>query len=66
MNVNNLLEMQLKLLQKEQFKKQQKKLVILLVIKSLSELRKFQKLQQIIIQKQMKKKYLEKNIYFQN
>ena len=66
MNVNNLLEMHLKLLQKEQFKKQQKKLVILLVIKSLSELRKFQKLQQIIIQKQMKKKYLEKNIYFQN
>ena len=66
MNVNNLLEMHLKLLQKEQFEKQQKKLVILLVIKSLSELRKFQKLQQIIIQKQMKKKYLEKNIYFQN
>ena len=66
MNVNNLLEMHLKLLQKEQFKKQQKKLVILLVIKSLSELRKFQKLQQIIIQKQMKKKCLEKNIYFQN
>ena len=30
MNVNNLLEMHLKLLQKEQFKKQQKKLVILL------------------------------------
>ena len=38
----------------------------LIVIKSLTELGKFQKLHQRIIQNQMKKKYVEKDLYFQN
>ena len=40
--LNNLQLMHLKLLQKEQFKKQHKQLVILLVIKLLTKLQKFQ------------------------
>ena len=59
--------MRLKLLQKEQFKKQQKKLVISLVIKLLIELQKFQDIHNKIIQKQLqmstKKKYLKEGIY---
>ena len=59
--------MRLKLLQKEQFKKQQKQLVISLVIKLLIELRKFQDIHNKIIQKQLqmstKKKYLKEGIY---
>ena len=42
--LNNLLQMHLKLPQKERFEKQQKQLVILLVIKSLRELQKFKNL----------------------
>ena len=41
--LNNLQQMQLKLLQKESFRKQQKQLVISLVIKLAIELREFQK-----------------------
>ena len=41
--LNNLQHMRLKLLQKEQFKKKWKQLVIKLVIKLLIELQKFQK-----------------------
>ena len=52
--------------QKESFKKQQKQLVIWLVIKLLTELRKFQKTHNRIIQKQIQmemiKKYLKKEI----
>ena len=59
--------MRLKLLQKEQFKKQQKQLVISLVIKLLIELQKFQNIHNKIIQKQLqmstKKKYLKEGIY---
>ena len=43
--------MQLKLLQKESFKKQQKQLVIRLVIKLEIELQKFQKIHNKIIQR---------------
>ena len=65
--LKNLQQMRLKLLQKEQFKKQQKQLVISLVIKLLIELRKFQDIHNKIIQKQLqmstKKKYLKEGIY---
>ena len=65
--LKNLQQMRLKLLQKEQFKKQQKKLVISLVIKLLIELQKFQDIHNKIIQKQLqmstKKKYLKEGIY---
>ena len=54
--------MHLKLLQKEQFKEQQKQLVILLEIRLLIRLENAQKLYNRIIQKQMKKKYSEKNV----
>ena len=54
-HAKNLLQMHLKLFQKEQLKKQQRQMVIWLTIKSLTKLRKFQKLHQRIIQKQMKK-----------
>ena len=54
--------MHLKLLQKEQFKEQQKQLVILLEIRLLIRLENAQKLYHRIIQKQMKKKYSEKNV----
>ena len=43
--------------------KKQKQLVILLEIKVLTELRRFENLHQRTIQKQMKKKYLEEDIY---
>ena len=52
--------MHLKLLQQERFKKQHKQPLILLVIKSPTELGRFQKFFQRIIQKQMKKNYLER------
>ena len=65
--LKNLQQMRLKLLQKEQFKKQQKQLVISLVIKLLIELQKFQNIHNKIIQKQLqmstKKKYLKEGIY---
>ena len=54
--------MHLKLLQKEQFKEQQKQLVILLEIRLLIRLENVQKLYHRIIQKQMKTKYSEKNV----
>ena len=53
--LSNLLQMQLKLLQKEQFKKQRKQLVIWLEIKLMIELQESQKLDQLIIEKQMKR-----------
>ena len=66
-HTKNLQQMRLKLLQKEQFKKQQKQLVISLVIKLLIELQKFQDIHNKIIQKQLqmstKKKYLKEGIY---
>ena len=65
--LNNLQQMCLKLLQKEQLKKQQKQLVVLLVIKLLIELQKFQKIHNKIIKKQLQismiNKYLKKDIY---
>ena len=64
--LNNLLKMHLKQLQKETIQKQQKQLVILLVIKSLTELQKFRKLHQKRIQMKMKEKYLETDLYLQN
>ena len=64
--LNNLLQMHVKLLQKEQFKKHQKQLVIWLEIKLLIESQKSQKLHDRIVQKRMKKRYLEKYIYLQN
>ena len=55
--------------QKEQFKKQQKQLVIWLVTKWLIELRKYQNIHNEIIPRQLKKgmtkKYLKKDIYLQ-
>ena len=55
--INNLLQIHIKLLQKERFKKQQEQLAILLVTEPMTELYKFQKLRQRIIQQQMKKIY---------
>ena len=58
--------MHFKLLQKDQFKKQQKQLAICLVIKFLLKLGKLQKLHNKIAQKllQMRiKKYLKKDIF---
>ena len=64
--INKLQQIRLKLLQKEQFKKQQKQLAILLIIKLLIELQKFQKIQNKLIQKQLQlsmiKRYLKKYI----
>ena len=51
---------------KIKIRKQQKKLVIWLEIKLLIELQVSQKRRYRIIQKQMKKKYLEKYLYLQN
>ena len=52
--LSNLLQMRLKLLQKEQFfKKQHKQLVIRLLIKFLIELQKFHKIHNKITQKQL-------------
>ena len=55
--------MHLKLNQKGRFKKQQKQLVIYLEIKLLIKLQEPQKRLLKIIQKQMKKKYIKKDIY---
>ena len=49
--LNNLSLMRLRLLEKEHFRKQQKKLVISLVIKLLIELQKFQQMYSKIIQR---------------
>ena len=61
--------MYLKLPQKEWFKKQQKQLVIWLVIKSLTKSRKFQKIHHKMIQKQLQivmiKKFLKESLYLQ-
>ena len=66
---NNLQQMRLKLLQKEQFKKLQKQLVIWLLMKLLKKSRKFQKIHNEIIQKHLEmsmiKKYLKKDVYLQ-
>ena len=63
--LKNLKKIDLKPLQKESFKKQQKQLVILLVIKMLMKLQKFQKIHNKIIQLQMSmiKKYLKNDVY---
>ena len=63
--LKNLKKIDLKPLQKESFKKQQKQLVILLVIKMLMKLQKFQKIHNKIIQLQMNmiKKYLKNDVY---
>ena len=62
--LSSIQKMRLKLLQKEQFKKQQRQLVIWLVIKLLITLREFQKIHNKIIQKQlqmrMKKIYISR------
>ena len=69
--VDNPLQMRLKLLQKKQFKKQQKQLVLWSVIKLLIKLQKCQEIPHRIAQKQSQKKqkildliekYLEKDI----
>ena len=56
----------LKLHHKEQFKKQQEQPVIELETRLLIKLQEPQKLYQKIFEEQMKKKYLEKNIYVKN
>ena len=63
--LKNLKQIHLKPLQKESFKKQQKQLVNLLVIKMLMKLQKFQKIHNKIIQLQMSmiKKYLKNDVY---
>ena len=67
--VNNRQQMHLKLLQKESFKKQQKKLVICLVRKLLIKLWGLQKIDNRIIKKQLQmnmiKKHLKKDKYLQ-
>ena len=68
-HAKKLQQMHLKLLKKEQFKKQQKQLVIWLVIKLLIKSRGFQKGRNKLIQKQLQmsmiKKYQKKDIYLQ-
>ena len=67
--LNNPQQICLKLLQKEQFKKQQKELVIWLVVTLLIKLQKFQKIHNTMIQTQLQmriiKKYLKKDICLQ-
>ena len=58
--LKNLLQMHLKQLQKKRPKKQRKQLVISLEIKSLLKLQEPQNVHQ------MKKKYLENDLYLQN
>ena len=63
--LNNLPQMHLELLQKEQFKKQQEQAVIWLVIKLLIQLQKFKKIHNKILQRPLQmnmiKKYLKKD-----
>ena len=63
--LNNMPQMHLELLQKEQFKKQQEQAVIWLVIKLLIQLRKFKKIHNKILQRPLQmnmiKKYLKKD-----
>ena len=67
--LNNLQQIHLELLRKDWFRKQQKLLLIWLVIKLLKKLQKSQKRHNRIIQKQLQmsmiKKYLKKDIYLQ-
>ena len=51
--LKDLQQMHLRLLQKEKFKRQHKQLVIWLVIKLLTELRKFQKIHSKIVRNQL-------------
>ena len=60
--------MHFRLLQKDQFKKQQKQLAICLVIKFLLKLGKLQRLHKKIVQRRLQmriKKYLKKDIFLQ-
>ena len=63
--LNNMPQMHLELLQKEQFKKQQEQAVIWLVIKLLIQLQKFKKIHNKILQRPLQmnmiKKYLKKD-----
>ena len=63
--LNNLQQMHLELLQKEQFKKQQEQAVIWLVKKLLMQLRKFKKIHSKTLQRPLQmnmiKKYLKKD-----
>ena len=67
--LSHLKQMHLKLIQKKQFKKQQKQLVILLVIKLLIKSQTFQKIHNKIIHRQLQmnmiKKHLKREIYLQ-
>ena len=58
--------MYLKLLQKERFKKTVEATGDLIGNKIADKITRSQKLNHRIIQKQMKEKYLEKDLYFQN
>ena len=58
--------MHVKLIQKGRFKKQQKQLVISLEIKLPIKLQESQKLHYRIIEKQEKRKYLEKDMHHHN
>ena len=68
-HAKNVHQMSLKLIQKQQFKKQEKHLVIWLVITLLMKLRKLQKTHNNIIQRKLQmsivKKYLKKDLYLQ-
>ena len=55
--LNNLIQMYLKLLQKEQFKKKKKQVVILLAIKSLKKLQKSREISNKIVQKYLQMKH---------
>ena len=65
--LRKLPQMHLKLLQKKQFKKQHKQLVISMIIKLLIVLLEPQKICHRILQRQLKvkQKYLEKDIHLQ-
>ena len=55
--LNNLIQMYLKLLQKEQFKKKKKQVVILLTIKSLKKLQMSREISNKIVQKYLQMKH---------
>ena len=55
--LNNLIQMYLKLLQKEQFKRKKKQVVILLAIKSLKKLQKSREISNKIVQKYLQMKH---------
>ena len=58
--LNNMPQMHLELLQKEQFKKQQEQAVIWLVIKLLIQLRKFKKIHNKILQRPLQMNMIKK------